>query len=196
MAVLEPANLVFFVGFVVYTAIRGVYAGRTKGNVKTVRRVDALERWLLFTVVVSSLLLPVLYLFTPLLEFANYDLPEPLRWLGSAVMLAALWLFWRSHDDLGTNWSPTLEIRQGHEMVKHGVYRRIRHPMYAAIFLFSLAQGLMLENWLAGWVAFVTFSVLYVIRTPREERLMIESFGQEYQDYMRQTGRLFPPLFR
>jgi protein-S-isoprenylcysteine O-methyltransferase Ste14 len=49
-----------------------------------------------------------------------------------------------------------------------------------------------LENWLAGWSVLVAFTLMYVVRTPREERMMCESFGEEYRDYMRQTGRLWP----
>jgi protein-S-isoprenylcysteine O-methyltransferase Ste14 len=107
-------------------------------------------------------------------------------------MIAALWLFWRSHADLGQNWSRSLELRTAHQLVRHGVYRSTRHPMYAAILLFGLAQGLLLENWLAGWSGFVAFAVMYLVRTPREEKMMCEYFGDEYRDYMRHSGRLFP----
>jgi protein-S-isoprenylcysteine O-methyltransferase Ste14 len=109
-------------------------------------------------------------------------------------MVAALWLFWRSHADLGRNWSVSLELRKDHQLIRHGVYRSIRHPMYASIWLFSLAQGMLLENWLAGWSAVVTFAPLYFLRTPREERMMSEVFGGEYDDYMARTGRLFPRI--
>jgi len=110
------------------------------------------------------------------------------------LMVAALWLFYRSHADLGLNWSVSLELRKGHELVKRGVYRSIRHPMYASIWLWCLAQGLLLENWLAGWYALMAFALMYFVRTPREERMMREAFGQEYADYMGQTGRLFPRI--
>jgi protein-S-isoprenylcysteine O-methyltransferase Ste14 len=193
---LRPWNLVFLAGFIVYVAIRGVYAERTKRSEKVLRRVDRRERVLLFFAFVGSLLLPVVYLFTPLLAFADYRLPPIVPWCGAAIMTGALWLFWRSHADLGLNWSLTLELRKDHRVVTHGVYRRVRHPMYASIWLFSLAQGLLLENWLAGWSALATFAVLYCVRTPREERLMCEGLGAEYRDYMRRTGRLFPRLRR
>ena len=85
-----------------------------------------------------------------------------------------------------------LEIRKGHQLVTHGVYRSIRHPMYASIWIWCLAQGLLLENWLAGWYALFGFALMYFLRTPREEQLMCQTFGQEYRDYMRRTGRLFP----
>jgi protein-S-isoprenylcysteine O-methyltransferase Ste14 len=95
---------------------------------------------------------------------------------------------------LGQNWSVTLELHKGHQLVKHGVYRLVRHPMYASILLWDLAQGLLLQNWLAGWSALVAFVVLYALRAPREEQMMCECFGEEYREYMRQTGRLFPRL--
>jgi protein-S-isoprenylcysteine O-methyltransferase Ste14 len=190
----EPWAAVFFVGFVIYTATRGAYARRLKNIESVHRQVDRLEKALLLMVIPASLLLPLLYLFTPLLNFANYRLPAFAPWVGLVLLLAALWLFWRSHADLGQNWSVTLEVRKEHRLITHGVYRFIRHPMYASIFLFSLAQGLLLANWLAGWSAFVPFTVLYLVRTPREEQMMCKFFGDEYRDYMRRTGRLFPRI--
>jgi protein-S-isoprenylcysteine O-methyltransferase Ste14 len=194
--VIQPWNLVFLAGFVAYMGIRGVFERRTRGNEKALSRADGRDRALIFIVLVGSLLLPAVYLFTPWLSFADYRLPAFAPWCGAAVMVAALWLFWRSHADLGQNWSITLEVRKGHQLVRHGVYRLVRHPMYASIFLFSLAQGLLLRNWLAGWSALVTFALLYLVRTPREERMMCDFFGQDYRDYMRQTGRLFPRVRR
>lgn len=190
----QPWSLVFFLGFVAYVGIRAVYARRVKGVEKAHRQVDGLEKALMLLVIPPSLLLPILYLFTPLLAFADYQLPAFAPWCGAALMLTALWLFGRSHADLGQNWSATLEVRKHHQLVTHGVYRSIRHPMYAAILLWGLAQALLLPNWLAGWSAFVPFAVMYLIRTPREERMMCEIFGDEYRHYMRRTGRLLPRL--
>jgi protein-S-isoprenylcysteine O-methyltransferase Ste14 len=187
-------NLVFLVGFMAYMGIRGIFERRTKGNEKMVSRVDQRDRSLLIAVVVGSLFLPIVYLLTPWLAFADYDLPEFVPWCGTAVMAAALWLFWRSHTDLGQNWSVTLELRKGHQLVTQGDYRRIRHPMYASIWLFGLGQGLLLENWLAGWSALVSFAPMYFVRVPREEQMMCEFFGKEYRDYMRRTGRLVPRM--
>ena len=191
---IQPWNLVFLIGFIVYVAIRGVYERRARSNEKSASRMEARELTLLVLVGTGSLLLPVLYLFTPWLAFADYLLPAFAHWCGVIVMVSALWLFWRSHSDLGKNWSMTLELRKGHQLVRHGVYRSIRHPMYASILFWDVAQGLLLQNWFAGWSALLTFAVMYFVRTPREEQMMCEFFGQEYRDYMRQTGRLVPRL--
>lgn len=186
-------NLIFLLGLLAYVVIRGIFEQRVKGTATALSRSDGRERALLLLMFIGGLLLPLLYLFSDWLKFADYRLPVFVPWCGVAAMLTALWLFWRSHVDLGRNWSRTLEIRQEHQLVTHGVYGSIRHPMYAAIWLFSFAQGLLLENWLAGWAAFVAFGVMYFVRVPREERMMRERFGTAYRGYQQRTGRIFPP---
>ena len=191
---IQPGNLIFIIGYIIYAAIRGVFEKRTRGTEKVINRFDTRDRLLILVMFFGGLLLPVLYLFTPLLAFADYQLP---RWAwpcGTIIIIAALWLFWRAHSDLGLNWSISLQVRKGHRLVRNGVYRWIRHPMYAAIWLFSLAQALLLQNWLAGLSGLAAFAFMYFVRAPLEEQMMSEFFGQEYHNYMRQTGRLFPRI--
>jgi len=192
LPVTQPWNIAFLIGMFIYVGIRHVFSERVKGQDTTVQHVDGLEKALLGIVTIGSLVLPALYLFSPWLSFANYQLPAAVPWVGAGAMVVALWLFWRSHADLGKQWSVSLEVRADHQLITGGVYRRVRHPMYSAIFLFSIAQGLMLQNWLAGWGALVTFVPLYLLRTPREERMMTAQFGDEYKAYMAKTGRILP----
>src|SRR6185503_2968238 len=161
-----------------------------KHEKKTVSRFDRSEKMLLAAMFPPVIILPLLYLFTPLLGFADYRLPALVPWFGAATMIASLWLFWRSHADLGQNWSVSLELREGHQLVTRGVYRFIRHPMYASIWLWGIAQGMLLQNWLAGWSAFITFGIMYFLRVDREEEMMCEFFGDQYREYMEDTGRL------
>ena len=187
-------NLFFLIAFIVYVAIRGFFDRQTKRNEKLITRVDRLERALLVAVGVGSIALPLLYLFTPWLAFADYQRRESLPCCGAAIALGALWLFWRAHADLGQNWSISLELRKGHQLIRHGVYSSVRHPMYAAILLWDIGQGLLIDNWLAGWSALATFAIMCIIRIPREEQMMCGFFGDGYRNYMRKTGRLFPRL--
>jgi protein-S-isoprenylcysteine O-methyltransferase Ste14 len=192
MHIVEPWNIVYAVGFVAFYRIRGIYINRTKAEAKIVNRLDAQEKALLIGMAPGTLVLPLLYLLTPWIDFAGYDLPPAVPWSGAALMALSLWLFWRSHADLGQNWSVTLQLREGHELVTRGVYQKIRHPMYAAIWLWAIAQGLMLENWLAGWSVVPAFAAMYWLRTPREEQLLLDQCGDAYREYMRKTGRLVP----
>ena len=79
-----------------------------------------------------------------------------------------------------------------HTRITKGAYRLIRHPMYASIWLWGIAQTLLLQNWIAGWASLVLFLPMYVLRVPREEQLMLEQFGEAYRAYMNQTRRIIP----
>jgi len=59
--------------------------------------------------------------------------------VGAVTFAVALWLLWRSHADLGRSWMGTLAIKEKHALVTQGVYRHIRHPMYAAHWLWGIA---------------------------------------------------------
>ncbi|HYF55594.1 MAG TPA: protein-S-isoprenylcysteine O-methyltransferase [Salinarimonas sp.] len=125
----------------------------------------------------------------------DYRFRPGLAYAGIGVFLASLWLFYRTHRDLGANWSISLEVRERHALVTHGVYARVRHPMYAAFWLWAVAQALLLPNWIAGPAGLVGFAILFLGRVEREERLMIEAFGDAYRAYMARSWRLIPGLY-
>ncbi|WP_342677586.1 protein-S-isoprenylcysteine O-methyltransferase [Methanofollis sp. UBA420] len=139
------------------------------------------------------LIFPLLYAFTPLLSFADYRLPDTAGIAGVIIFAAALLLFWRSHVDLGENWSPVMTVAGGQRLVTAGVYGHIRHPMYLAHLLWALALPLILWNGVAGWTMLVA---LVLRRMPREEAMMLDHFGEDYGAYMARTGRLVPRLWR
>ena len=184
-------EVIFLVGFVVGSVIRKVYTVGCRGS-KSVNKRKSVVDIILISAAGVGMFLPFFYLFTPWLDFANYDLPGWLGWVGMAVFAGALFLLWRSHADLGRNFSAILQIRKEHSLVTNGVYRYMRHPMYAAHLLWAIAQGLLLENWLAGWLFLVSFIPTYLFRAPKEEQMMLEHFGEEYREYISRTGRIIP----
>lgn len=140
-------------------------------------------------------LLPCLYVATHVLRFADYPFAPVASYLGIAVDVASLWLFYRTHRDLGHNWSVSLDLRERHTLVTTGIYAMVRHPMYAGFWLMALAQALLLPNWVAGPAGLVGFGILFFGRVRREEEMMITAFGDEYRDYMRRTARVVPWLY-
>jgi protein-S-isoprenylcysteine O-methyltransferase Ste14 len=110
-------------------------------------------------------------------------------------VVIGLWLFYRSHADLGTNWSITLEVREEHRLITEGVYRVVRHPMYSALVLYSVGQALVIPNWVAGPSNLLAFAVLLALRIRAEERMMDERFGDEYAAYSARTKRLIPGVW-
>ncbi len=188
-------EVIFLVGFVVGSVIRKVYTFRCRGS-KAAKKRKSLVDIILIIAAGAGMALPLFYLFLPWLDFADYDLPGWFGWIGTAVFAGALFLLWRSHADLGRNWSAILRIRREHSLITDGIYRYIRHPMYAAHLLWAIAQGLLLENWLAGWAFLVIFVPFYLLRVPKEEKMMLEQFGHEYRQYISRTGRIIPRFWR
>lgn len=190
----EVLKGIFIVGFLVGSVIRGVY---TWGHWRRKAAVDhrsALDSALVMLNSLGLVVAPVLYLATPWLEFADYRLPAWTGAVGAPVFVAALWLLWRSHVDLGKNWSAYPQLVPEHSLVTTGVFRRIRHPMYAAHWLWGIAQALLLHNWIAGPALLLTLLPLYLFRVPREEQMLLEAFGDEYRTHMGRTGRVLPRL--
>ena len=192
MNLLVGTNALFLVALVVYVGIRNHFMTRLKYSEAEVNAIDTGDRVLVFFIALTVILLPAAYMLSPFFGFADYSVPLAIRSLGLIVVAISLWVFWRSHADLGTNWSPSLEVRKGHQLVTSGIYRRVRHPMYSSIWLWALGQAMTLPNWLIAWGPMICFSVMYLRRLPREERMMLDRFGSEYEAYMKVTGRLFP----
>lgn len=189
-------KIAYLIGWLACFAIRWPYQKQWKSNVFSDERVNGVERALLAAMFLTMMALPLVHVLTPWLSFADYRLP---RWLGAAgvpVFAFAVWLFWRSHRDLGANWSPTLQVREGHELVVSGVYAHVRHPMYAAIWLWAVAQTLLLQNGIAGPPVLLAFAAMYVRRRETEERMMLDRFGDTYGAYAARVPRLIPRLRR
>ncbi len=186
--------MVWLVCFVLQLAIRIPQTRRVRDNAILVDRKDRAEQLALLGMFTAMMFLPLLQLATGIFALADYALPVWAAIVGALVQLPFLWLFWRSHADLGMNWSPGLELRENHSLVTTGVYARIRHPMYAALWLSALAQPLLIQNWIAGVLAIPAIAALWVVRMPREEAMMRDKFGADYDAYCRRVGRLWPKL--
>ena len=114
---------------------------------------------------------------------------RPIRILG--VVLIAIWVCWHSwcikaisqwwrHDQLCTK----------------GPYRIVRHPIYAGgTLLGSVGVALLFNSWVMLLLPVLMY-VAYSILVRNEETMMAAVFGEEYQRYAAETGRLFPRIFK
>jgi protein-S-isoprenylcysteine O-methyltransferase Ste14 len=187
------AKIIYLLGYWVANFV--IRAPHIKAHQRTpirAKRKTPIDSSLFLATGVGGFFIPLLYVFTPLLSFADYSIPLWVGVTGVLVLFLGDWVFWKAHKDLGKNWSPTLEIREEHRLVTEGIYRRIRHPMYLSLWLLVLAQAMILPNYVAGFSGLIPFGILYFQRVAREERMMKEQFGTEYEQYLQKTGRLFP----
>ncbi len=142
----------------------------------------------------SSQVLPILYTVTGWFSFAEISRPDWLGFTGFAILIFGNWMLWKAHKDLGRHWSSTVQIKSEQALVTQGIYQILRHPIYTAHILWGLDQALMLPNWLAGWMSLPLIILVFVLRIPNEEKMMVEQFGDEYRNYMENTGGLFPKI--
>jgi protein-S-isoprenylcysteine O-methyltransferase Ste14 len=189
------AKLVWCLGVIGWFAIRYPHDRRSRRTPKRLRSDRARDRVLLTISATGMLIVPAIYVLTGWPQVADYRFRPALAFLGAVVFACSLWLFYRTHRDLGRNWSVTLEIRDRHALVSSGVYRYVRHPMYSAFWLWAVAQALLLPNWIAGPAGLVGFGTLFFLRIRREEELMVETFGDEYRRYMARTSRIVPGIY-
>jgi len=183
---------IYFIALIIEIIIRVPLNRKRKQEKMSERRVTSQEQILLGLLSLGGFFVPLIYALTNWLGFADYTLPAWAGWLGVVLTAAALYIFWRAHVVLGLNWSPSLEIREKHELITRGIYGVIRHPMYASQWLLVIAQPLLLRNWIAGFANLLLFIPFYFLRVKAEEQLMLEKFGTQYQTYMQRVGAVLP----
>ncbi|MGA0563213.1 protein-S-isoprenylcysteine O-methyltransferase [Ancylobacter sp. VNQ12] len=195
MNLLLAAKIVWAVGVIGWYVIRIPF----ERKVKRERVVDARHRLrelvLLSCSTMGLGIIPLFWATSHVFDYADYPYSVVQFGLGTLVFALSLWLFRRTHADLGRNWSVTLEIKDNHNLITGGVYRYVRHPMYSAFFLWALAQLILIPNWVAGPAGFVGFGILYAFRIGREEQMMLDTFGDQYRAYSARTARLVPGIY-
>jgi len=185
------AKAVILAASIAMVVIRAPHGQRSRG-VKILKNRKGTLEVILLTLAWLGFFVPLVWVVSSVFVFAEYPLHVVPLAVGIVCFVAGLWLFYRAHADLGTNWSVTLHVREQHRLITQGVYRRIRHPMYTSLLLYSVGQALVLPNWVAGPSYLITFGLLFVFRVIPEERMMLEQFGSDYAAYMRKTKRLVP----
>ena len=191
----DIAKFVFVMMAVGWYLIRYRHARRARRE-KVTRSARGWRETTLLLISLTGLgIVPLIYTATAMPHFASYAFRPAQAWLGVLVAVAALVMFRLTHRALGRNWSVSLDVRENHRLITDGIYRRIRHPMYTAFWLWAVAQALLLPNWVAGFAGLIGFGTLFFGRIAKEEQMMVDTFGDEYRQYMARTGRLLPRLF-
>jgi protein-S-isoprenylcysteine O-methyltransferase Ste14 len=125
-------------------------------------------------------------------------IPFPIwvRWAGLALGLASIFINGWSHKTLsaklGEDFDPALRLLKVPALVKDGPYAKMRHPIYFAFLLMQISVLLLTSNWFIGFCGLAIIVSVIAIRVPEEESLLIEQFGDEYRNYIRNTGSLLP----
>ena len=112
-------------------------------------------------------------------------------WIGTAGVAAGLGFAVAARAHLGRNWSSTVTVKQGHELIRTGPYRVVRHPIYTGLLL-AFAGTAVARGDARGAVALVLATASFLRKLRAEERFMAEQFPQEYSSYKARTPALIP----
>jgi protein-S-isoprenylcysteine O-methyltransferase Ste14 len=129
----------------------------------------------------------------PAMAWAAVDVPRWARWAGAIFMAGGFGLALWSRWTLGASSTLTSVPAPGGGLVTRGPYRRLRHPIYTAAFLVIPGVAGLTANLFILAAGLGALTVL-VVRTPREEALLLGKFGDDYRAVMDRTGRWLPRL--
>jgi protein-S-isoprenylcysteine O-methyltransferase Ste14 len=111
------------------------------------------------------------------------------------VATGSVWFVIASIKTLGKQWSLGARLIEGHKLITEGPYRLVRNPIYTGMFGMLLATGLAISSWVGLVIAIIVFAIGTLIRVRSEEKLLIDAFGPEFDDYARRVRAVIPFLF-
>ena len=177
---------VVWIAFLLYWQIKAANTKATQRLEPAASRILRVFMLLIAIVLLSLPRIPVPWLFLQLWPVGFW-----LFWLGAAVTIAGLLFAVWARVHLGRNWSRSVTIKQGHELITTGPYAAVRHPIYTGILTGLLGSVLALSQ-VRGVIAFVLFFVAFWIKLRMEEQWMRSQFGEVYVTYARKTAALVP----
>jgi protein-S-isoprenylcysteine O-methyltransferase Ste14 len=145
---------------------------------------------------VSGLILLIAIL---IVSFGNLDYPmfsiqSPMNIVGAIMFIIGLIISISAQVTINTNYSWTLEIREGHTLVENGLYKYVRHPIYLGTFIRVIAIPIYMSSFY-GFLLGLLSIPLFAYRISLEERMLVEEFGEEYKQYQKHTWKLFPFIY-
>jgi protein-S-isoprenylcysteine O-methyltransferase Ste14 len=115
------------------------------------------------------------------------------EWLGVGIAAAgvafAIWARWH----LGSNWSGVVTLKEGHELIRTGPYRTIRHPIYTGM-LIGLFGTLVTVGEVRGIIGLSIALWSFYMKAHREESFLAQEFGPAFAEHRRKTGKFLPKL--
>ena len=180
---------VLWIAFLIYWQIKAVDTKTTQRLEPVASRILRALTFLIAIVLLSTTRIPLRWLYLQTWPTGFWPF-----WLGATVMVAGLLFAVWAREHLGSNWSRSVTIKQGHELITTGPYAVVRHPIYTGILAGILGTAIALSQ-VRGFIGFVLFFLMLWVKLRMEEQWMRSRFGEIYATYAHQTAALVPYLF-
>jgi len=131
--------------------------------------------------------------FSPIVSASQF-VEIALAVLTMTVAIGSVWFCSAAVRTLGKQWSITARVLEGHKLITSGPYSVVRNPIYTGMFGMLLATGLAISHWIGLLIAIIVFAVGTAIRVGSEEKLLRETFGEEFEAYERKVPAVVPFL--
>lgn len=115
-------------------------------------------------------------------------------WIGLALTALGIGICIWARLSLGANWSGIVTLKQDHELVRKGLYRWIRHPIYTGILVGFIGTA-MIKDHARAWVGFAVLLASFYFKARREENFLRQEFGEGFEEHLKHTGMFLPKLF-
>ena len=145
---------------------------------------------------VVPLLIAVAMLMLPTLPdgfLCGHILPfdSSMHIIGIALVACGVSISIWARSYLGSNWSGTVTLKQNHELIRTGPYRYARRPIYTGLILAFIGTAIALNEW-RGIIAIMIIIASFWKKSQREERWLLEMFGDDYRHYRQKVKALLP----
>ena len=180
---------VVWIAFLIYWQIKATNTKTTQRLESAASRILRVLIFLIAIVLLSTTRTPLRWLYLPLWPSGFWPF-----WLGAAITIAGLLFAVWAREHLGRNWSRSVTIKQGHELITTGPYAVVRHPIYTGILTGFLGMAIAISQ-VRGFIVFVLIFLVLWFKLRMEEQWMRSQFGEAYATYAHQTAALVPYLF-
>jgi protein-S-isoprenylcysteine O-methyltransferase Ste14 len=179
---------VVWIAFLLYWQIKAADAKTTQRIEPAASRITRVLTILIAIGLLSIPHLPLHWLYIQLwpVGFWTY-------WLGAALTVAGLLFAVWAREHLGRNWSRSVTIKEGHELITTGPYAVVRHPIYTGSLAGFLGMAIAIAQ-VRGFVAFLLMFFVFWFKLRMEEQFMRSQFGETYASYAQKTAALLPYL--
>jgi len=177
---------VVWIVFLVYWQIKAANTKTTQRLEPIASRILRVVIFLIVIVLLTTTRIPLPWLYLQLWPVGLWPF-----WLGAAITIAGLMFAVWARVYLGSNWSRSVTIKQGHELITTGPYAMVRHPIYTGILTGFLGMAIAISE-VRGFIALALFFLALWIKLRMEEQWMRSQFGETYATYAHQTAALVP----
>ena len=180
---------VLWIAFLIYWQIKTVGTKTTQRLEPAASRILRALTYLIAIILLLTTRIPLPWLYLQLWPQGLWPF-----WVGAGIMVAGVAFAVWAREHLGSNWSRSVTIKQGHELITTGPYAVVRHPIYTGFLAGFLGTAIALSQ-VRGFISFGLILLILGVKLRIEEQWMRSQFGETYGTYSHQTAALVPYVF-